>query len=155
VRISDLAGGADVHTTHARITMLDVGPCVIGNVKEGIIDYSGHHGSVKLFAGWELNLNLTSQSFAGEMTATAEGPVRVLIPRGFTTAFEANITKTAAFVCRADIRSQISYSESLGRAIYTFGQGTPTIRLRSLRGPIVIDNHPGECDEVDANAVLR
>ena len=140
VRLADLIAGADVETNHARITIQNVGPVVNARVEEGIIDYSGNEGSVRLFAGWELNLNFVSQEFAGNVDAEAEGPVRVLIPEGFATCFEASIAKDAPFVCRTDIKSQIMERTKAGRLTYTFGQGAPVIRLLSRKGPIVIDN---------------
>jgi len=146
VRISDLTGGADIETTQARIMIFDVGPQVNARVKEGIVDYAGHQGSVRLSAGWEINLKFTSQEFIGGLDAVSEGPVRVLIPEGFATCFEASLAKDAAFVCRADIKSQIVHREEAGRVIYRFGQGPTVVGLKSLNGPIVIDNvsDPGE-----------
>lgn len=140
VRLSDFTAGANIETTHARITISNVGPKVNARVKEGIIDYSGDQGSARLFAGWEINLNFTSQTYTGELDATAEGPVRVLIPQGFATPFEASVTKDAAFVCRADFQLQINHRKRGGRLLYRFGQGSPLIRLTSVNGPIVIDN---------------
>jgi hypothetical protein len=142
VHLSDLSAGANIETTHARITILNVGPKVDARVEEGIIDYSGHQGSARLFAGWEINLNLTSQSYTGKFEATADGPVRILIPQAFTTAFEASVAKHAAFVCRADIGSQISHHDRAGRVIYRFGREKPVMRFTSRNGPIVIDNVP-------------
>ena len=54
-------------------------------VKEGIVDYAGHQGSVRLSAGWEINLKFTSHEFIGGLDAVSEGPTRVLIPEGFAT----------------------------------------------------------------------
>ncbi|MGA8026599.1 MAG: hypothetical protein WB992_05595 [Bryobacteraceae bacterium] len=152
VRLSDLTGGVDVETTHARITIMNAGPVVHARVREGIIDYSGDQGSVRLFAGWELNLKFTSQVFQGDVDAEAEGPVRVLIPEGFTSCFEASVAKDAAFICRADIESQITHRERAGRVIYRFGQGTAIVRLVSRKGPIVIDNDAGASEKVETNA---
>jgi hypothetical protein len=146
VRISDLIGGADIETTQARITILDVGPQVNARVKEGIVDYAGHQGSVRLSAGWEINPKFTSLEFIGGLDAVSEGPVRVLIPEGFATCFEANVAKDVALVCRADIKSRLVRREEAGRFIYRFGQGATVVGLKSLNGPIVIDNvsGPGE-----------
>jgi hypothetical protein len=142
VRLSDLTAGVNVETTHARITILNASSKVNARVEEGIIDYSGHEGLARLFAGWEINLNFTAQTYAGELEALSEGPVRVLIPEAFTTCFEASVAKDATLICRADIRSQIDRREHGGRLIYTFGQGRSLIRLTSRNGPIVIDNMP-------------
>jgi hypothetical protein len=153
VRLADLSAGANVETTHARITIFNVGPQVNARVEEGIIDYSGGHGSARLFAGWEINLRFISQTYTGELDATAGGPVRVLIPEAFATPFEASVTKGAAFVCRADINSQINHRERAGRLIYRFRQETPVIRFTSRNGPIVIDNVPARSEEEAANAL--
>ncbi len=142
VRLSDLTGGADIETSHARITLLNVGPAVNARVAEGIIDYSGHAGCVKLNAGWEINLNFTGPVFEGSLEATCEGPLRVLLPAHFASSFGASVAKEASFVCRADITTQVLRREDGGRVIYTFGEGKPAIRLVSVRGPIVMDNLP-------------
>ncbi len=151
VRLADLSGGAEVETTHARITILNVGPKVKARVEDGIIDYSGHEGSAQLFAGWELNLKFTSQIYAGKVDARATGPVRVLIPRGFATCFKASVAKNATFLCRADINSQITQRERGGHLIYTFGEGTPEIRIVSINGPVVIDNSADGTEVTDSN----
>ncbi|MGA7409497.1 MAG: hypothetical protein WBW33_03365 [Bryobacteraceae bacterium] len=72
--------------------------------------------------------------------------MRALIPEGFASCFEASVAKDVAFICRADIKSRIVHREEAGRVIYRFGQGTPVVGLKSLNGPIVIDNvsGPGE-----------
>lgn len=145
IRVADMRGRVDVNTTHARITLLNVTSIVNARVEEGIIDYSGQEGSVRLFAGWELNLDFLLPHFQGQMEATAEGPVRVLLPPDFETSFEASIAKDACFVCRADIGTRIAQGERGGRIIFRFGEEPPAIRLTSLKGPIVIDSRSGAC----------
>lgn len=145
IRVADMRGGVDVNTTHARITLLNVTSIVNARVEEGMIDYSGQEGSVRLFAGWELNLDFILPHFKGQMEATAVGPVRVLLPEGFGTSFEASIAKDACFVCRADIATRITQREQEGRTIFRFGEEPPAIRLTSLKGPIVIDSRNGTC----------
>ena len=140
ISVADLTNGADIETTQARITIENVRPFVKARVDQGIIDYSVHHGSATLFAGWNLNLKFEAQELMGNLEATSEGAVRVLIPRGFTSCFEADVARTAEFVCRAEIASQIVEHRKGKRTIYKFGEGKPAIRLKSLKGPVVIDN---------------
>ena len=140
IRIADMNGGVDVETTHARITLLNISGSVHASVQKGILDYSGHQGIVRLFAGWELNLNFPYPEFTGEMHATARGAVRVLLPPGFTAPLEASVATDADFVCRADIVDRIVRRHRDGRTILSFGEAPPVIRLESLEGPIVIDN---------------
>ena len=138
--LSDLSGKVDVETTHARIKILNVGSQVYARVQEGIIDYSGAQGSVHLTAGWELNLNLTDRKFAGELRGASDGPIKVLIQSGFATALQADVAKDAEFICRANIGSQPFRSKQQNdRIVHTFGEGVPSIYLKSLKGPIVID----------------
>lgn len=155
LRLSDLKGGVDVQNTHGRITLLNVGPAVSARVVEGIVDYSGHEGAVRLYAGWEVNLNFTEPMFEGTLYATAEGPVRVLLPRGFLTAFEVSVARGAEFVCRADVGARMMRREENGRVLHSFGEEGPYIRLLSLKGPVVLDNSVGPWEEAMENAMLR
>lgn len=45
---SDTSRGVDAETTHGRITLLNVGLMVIARAIEGVVDYSGHEGIVRL-----------------------------------------------------------------------------------------------------------
>jgi hypothetical protein len=155
VSLTDLSAGADVETTHGRVTLLNVCGAVAARAVNGIVDYSGHEGSIRLYADWGINLNLDSAEFDGKLTAIAEGPVRVLLPSGFSTPFEARTAKDAAFICRADIREQILRREENGPVIYTFGEGPPRVRLFSLKGPIVIDNAASPYEEAVEHAMQR
>lgn len=102
-----------------------------------------------------MNLNLTERIFDGMLDGTADGPIRVLLPQGFMTAFETTLAKDATFVCRADIGTQMRRREDGARVIYSFGEGGPVMRLVSTKGPIVIDNAAAPWEEAMANAMLR
>ena len=141
VRLTGLTEGVDVETTHGRITLLNLAASVNAKVKEGIIDYSGHQGLVRLFAGWELNLNFTLPTFDGRMEAVAEGPVRVLLSAGFRGSLEANVAKGAVFVCRAALKTPMIRREEDGRVIHSFGEGIPNVRLMSIKGPLCLIMH--------------
>ncbi len=69
VSLTDLSAGADVETTHGRVTLLNVCGAVAARAVNGILDYSGHEGSIRLYADWEINLDLDSTEFDGKLTA--------------------------------------------------------------------------------------
>ena len=155
VSLSNLDSGAEVETTHARISISNVSRAVTARVLQGIIDYAGHQGSVALSAGWEINLNFTAPLFSGSLDANSQGAVRVLLPPGFATSFEATVANQSDFVCRADIKTHISHSKQHGRSVYRFGDDLPAIRLISAGGPIVIDNLDGPWEDAMEGALLR
>jgi hypothetical protein len=88
-------------------------------------------------------LKLTAVSFQGTLTAWAQGPVRVLLPRGFQSAFQAVVNRQRDFVCRTEFNPNIK-SEKNGR-LYMFtypGDGSTRpedVHLRSEHATIVID----------------
>jgi len=98
---------AKLSTTHARITLIDTTGDVDAKAAEfGVIDFSADRGHVHLESAWEINLSLTGQRFDGSLDAKAAGPVRVLLPPGFTSGFEATVRHKSAFACRGHLRSR-------------------------------------------------
>ena len=131
-------------TTHARITILDTTGDVDAAANEfGIVDFSGTRGHVRLHAATEININLPDQRFDGTLEAVAERPVRVVLPPGSDTPFEAVVAHARDFVCRADICGKVKATKRDGNAVFTFGVGEPLLRFRSMNGPVVIDNAGG------------
>jgi len=57
----------------------------------GVIDFSGDRGHVHLESASEINLNFTGHKFDGSLDAKAAEPVRVLLPPGFASGFEATV----------------------------------------------------------------
>lgn len=134
---------APVHlsTTHARITLLDTTGDVDAKAAEfGVIDFSGDRGNVRLDSAWEINLNLTGQKFDGRMDATAAQAVRVLLPPGFKSGFEAIVQHKADVACRADVCARVSSHKRGGKFVFTFGSGDPALHFISQSGPVVIDS---------------
>jgi hypothetical protein len=128
-------------TTNARITVLGTTGDVDATAGEvGIVDFSGSSGRVRLRAATEINIFLPAQRFDGTLEAVAERPVRVLLPPGFASPFEAVVTRKKDFVCRADICGQMKRSKRDGRIVFAYGSGEPLLRLRSVSGPVVIDS---------------
>ncbi len=128
-------------TTHARITVLDTTGDVEATASEfGIVDFSGSRGHVRLQAATEININIPVQHFDGTLEAVAERPVRVLLPPGFASPFEAVVKLQRDFVCRANICGEIKRTKRDGQVLFTFGSGEPLLRFRSLSGPVVIDS---------------
>jgi hypothetical protein len=127
-------------TTHARITLLDTTGDVDASAKSGIIDFSGDRGHVHLDADWEINLNFPAQHFDGFLDAKAEQAVRVLLPPGFASVFEATVQHKSDFVCRADICDHVTFHKRDGKSVFTFGSGDPALHFTSLGGPVVVDS---------------
>jgi hypothetical protein len=134
-------GPVNVSTNHARVKLLEVA----GEVKAtalGVIDYSGDHGQIQLDATGEIgeiNLRLSSSRFKGTLDANADNAVRVLLPQGWESPFEAVVYRPDLFLCRANIRPSVHLSDREGLALFTYGRGDPTLRLVS-QGVIVIDS---------------
>jgi len=131
-----------ITTTHARIKLLEVGGDVKATAHVGVIDYLGDRGRIQLDATGEIgeiNLRLTASRFHGALDATAERAVRVLLPPGWESPFEAVVYRPELFLCRANIRPYVHLRERHGLAVFTFGSGDPVLRLVS-HGVIVIDS---------------
>lgn len=128
-------------TTHARITVLDTTGDVEATATEfGVIDFAGSRGRVRLQAATEINIKFSHQQFDGTLEAVAGRPVRVLLPPGFASPFEAVVERARDFACRADICGQIKRSKRDGRFLFTYGSGEPLLKFRSVSGPVVIDS---------------
>lgn len=130
-----------LYTTHARITLLDTTGDVDAKAAEfGVIDFSGNRGNVRLDSAWEINLNFTGQKFDGCVDARAVQAVRVLLPPGFTSGFEAIVQHKADLACRADICARVSSHKRDGKFVFSFGSGDPALHFISQSGPVVIDS---------------
>jgi hypothetical protein len=106
--VHDMSAPLKLTTTHARITVLETTGDVDAEVKEfGIIDFSGTRGHIRLDAPTEINLNFTGQKFDGTLSAKSDWTIRVLLPKGFASSFEADVTKNSNFICRGDICSHV------------------------------------------------
>jgi hypothetical protein len=140
MRVIGMHAPVHLSTTHARITLLDTTADVDATVDSGIADFSGDRGRVRLHADWEINLDLTGQRFDGSLDANAAGPVRLLLPTGFASAFEATVRSKANFVCRADICNQVVLHKRNGEFVFIFGAAGSVLHFTSREGPVVIDN---------------
>lgn len=140
VRVIGVNAPVHLSTTHGRITLLETTGDVDARVESGIIDFSGRRGNVQLAADWEINLNFTAQDFDGSLDAKAQGPVRVLLHSGFTSAFEVIVQRKSDFVCRADVCDRVSSHKRDGKWVFTFGSGDPSLHFTSLGGSVVMDN---------------
>lgn len=101
VQVFDLAGGVHVAAARARAKILDTAGEV--DVTAGAIDFAGSRGTVTLNSESEINLKLDSRAFDGVLAAEARGPLRVLVPPGFSTPLEVVVGEARAFVCRLDL----------------------------------------------------
>jgi len=141
MRVIGMQAPVKVSTTHARITLIDTTGDVDAKASEfGVIDFSGDRGHVHLESASEINLNLTGQKFDGSLDAKAGQPVRVLLPPGFSSGFEATVRHKSDFACRADICDRVSLHKRDGKFVFIFGSRDPSLHFTSLDGPVVVDS---------------
>ena len=135
-----------VSTTHARIKLIDVAGDVQATARVGAIDFAGNRGQIQLTADGEIgeiNLKVAAQRFEGTLEAEADVAIRVLLPPGFESPFEATVDRADLFVCRADMaRSVRRRHDRDGAAVFSYGRGKPVLRLVS-HGALVIDSTEG------------
>ena len=142
VEVYDLTGPVRIAAAHARATILDT----IGQVDATAfcVDFAGSGGRVTLSAEAEINLKITAREFQGRLVAWAQRSVRMLVPEGFSTPFEAIVGSPDDFVCRADFRSQVKQDrrEPLYAFTYAIGDDDASrarLHLRSEASIVVID----------------
>ncbi len=105
---------------------------------EGRIVFAGSQGDVRLKSGGEIDLKITDPSFRGSLQANSrEMPIRILLPLGFLSSFEATGSDV---ICRADVASKAHRIQQGGLVMLRHGADMPNLRLFSVAGPIVIDN---------------
>jgi len=138
-QIRDMTGPVRVTAAHARAIILDT----MGQVDAAasMIDFAGSRGRVNLSAETEINLKMTAARFQGTLIAWAQRPVRMLIPPGFMTPFEAVVNRPQDFVCRADL--VVKPTRRYGLYVFTYegaGSSAPELmHLRSEQATVVID----------------
>jgi hypothetical protein len=141
VQVRDIASPVKVTATHARATILDTSGRV--DASAFVVDFAGSRGIVNLTAEAEINLKMTAPRFDGTLLASAQGAVRVLVPRGFGTPFQASVNRPQDFVCRADFCSKITRKEKGGLYVFTYtGDGNMAperFHLRSEHSTVVLD----------------
>jgi hypothetical protein len=144
MEIFGIAASVEVSTTHARLKIIDVTGKVRATASVGVIDFAGDRGSIHLKADGEIgeiNLKFGAALFEGTLHAEADVAIRVLLPPGFESPFEAIIDRADLFVCRADIAPDVRCLNREGRTVFTYGTGDPILRFVS-HGALVIDNAP-------------
>jgi len=141
MRVIGMHAPVKLSTTHARITLIDTTGDVDAKAAEfGVIDFSGDRGHVHLESASEINLNFTGHKFDGSLDARAAEPVRVLLPPGFASGFEATVRHKSDFACRADICDRVSLQKRDGKFVFTFGSEDLSLHFTSLDGPVVVDS---------------
>src|SRR5581483_11102303 len=103
--VSGMVAPIKIFTTHGRFGVTHSND-VEATVSDGIIDFMGEQGTVRLRASWEINIKIVQPAFQGTLEAVADGPIRVLLPHGFSTSFIATVPRGGTLVCRADIAEQ-------------------------------------------------
>ena len=144
--IRDMAGPVRVTATHARAKILDT----TGQVDAAafVVDFAGSRGRVTLSAEAEINLKMTALRFEGTLLARAQRPLRMLVPPGFMTPFQALVNRSQDFVCRADFCSKVKQERKNGLYVFTYagdGSAAPErVHLRSEQATVVIDTTDGK-----------
>ena len=130
-----------VSTTHARIKLIETTAEVQATAHVGVIDFAGHRGRVRLNVDGEgeINLKLTAARFDGTLHAKAEMAIRILLPPGFESPFEAIVDQPDLFVCRAGLAPDVRRRNRGGGVVFSYGPGDPVLRFVS-HGVLVIDS---------------
>jgi len=146
VEVRDMAGPVRVTASHARATILDTAGQV--DADAFVIDFAASRGRVTLSAEAEINLKMTAPKFEGTLSAWAQRSVRILVPFGFVTPFQAVVNRSQDLVCRADLCSNVKHERKYGLHVFTYvgdGSAAPErVHLRSEQSTIVIDNIAGK-----------
>ena len=141
VEVRNMTGVVRVTAIHARAKVLNVA----GNVDAAsfVVDFAGATGPVILSAEAEINLKLTAAIFQGTLTAWAQCPVRVLVPRGFQTPFQAVVNRPQDFACRTEFSANVKPEKNGSLYMFTYpGDGSAPsegVHLRSEHATVVID----------------
>ncbi len=142
VEIRDMAAPVRVAATHARATILDTTGQVDADAM--VVDFAGSRGHVTLSAEAEINLKMTAPQFEGTLSAWAQHPVRILVPPGFVTPFQAMVNRPQDFICRVEFCSKVKQEKKGGLYIFTYAgvsgaTAEPLLQLRSEQSTVVID----------------
>ena len=140
VEVRDMTGPVRVTATHGRAKMLDTTGKV--DATGFVVDFAGSMGTVTLSAEADVNLKLNTARFNGSMVAWAQRSVRVLVPHGSQTPFQASVNRPEDFVCRTDFCPKVKREEKGGLYVFTYaGDGSaPQSRCITVRtAAVVID----------------
>ena len=141
VSIRNMTGPVRVTAIHARAKVVNTTGEVDANAF--VVDFAGAQGTVILSAEAEINLKLTSVKFGGALTAWAQQAVRVLVPPGFQTPFQAVVSCPQDFMCRTEFAANMRLERSGELCVYTYpgdGSAPPEdVHLRSEHAMVVID----------------
>ncbi len=141
VEVRNMTGPVRVTAIHARAKVLNATGQV--DATGFVVDFAGSKGPVILSAEAEINLKLTAAMFQGSLTAWAQGPVRVLVPRAFHTPFQAVVNRPEDFTCRTEFSANVKPEKNGSLYVFTYpGDGsTPPkgVHLRSEHATVVID----------------
>ncbi|HEY3930169.1 MAG TPA: hypothetical protein VGL89_17485 [Candidatus Koribacter sp.] len=140
VNVNDMSGPVRVTAAHARARILGTTGRV--DATGSVVDFEGSKGEVLLTAEAEINLKLNSR-FDGSLVAWAQRSVRVLLPKGFLTPFQAVVARPENFICRTGFSAEIKMERKDGLYFFTYGGdgNTPPEKfgLRSEHATVVMD----------------
>jgi hypothetical protein len=142
LQVCDMGGPVHVSAIHGRTSILNTTGIVAAT--GFVVDYAGSEGTVTLSAEAEINVKFSSARFDGTMMAWSQGPLRVLVPRGFRTPFQAFVNRPRDFACRTEFRKKIRHERQGALHVFTYpGDGIAApekVHLRSEHGTVVIDD---------------
>lgn len=145
VEVRDMSGPVRVTASLARCKILETTGQVDADAY--LIDFAGSRGRVSLNAETEINLRVTASKFEGTLSAWAQRPVRMLVPLGFVTPFQATVKRSKDFVCRADLCPKVEHEPKYGLHVFTYvgdGSAAPErVQLYSEHSTVVIDSNAG------------
>jgi len=141
VELFGINGPVTISTSHGSIRLIDVSGRIDASASEGgSMVFASNSGRAHLSADLGIDIRIQEQNYDGSLEATARGPVRVRVPRGFVSSFEANVRNRARFTCRVELGSPLQRGKDQGRITVQHGsEHPPQIRFISLQGPVVID----------------
>jgi hypothetical protein len=138
VDVSGIVAPVRISSNHGRVSVLETcNDVYVTATQGGYIVWSGSRGIVELDADLGIDLKLTQQHYDGVVKASADGKLRVQLPRGFASSIAVQVTSDDQLRCDGDLKRQFDCAQGVGHVILSCGSGSPTLQLAS-RGEIVI-----------------
>lgn len=162
VQVCDMSSPVWVSAIDAQVRILNTTGTVAAS--GCVVSFAGSEGDVTLSAEHSVNLKFTSVHFDGTMTARAQRSLRILVPRGFQTPFEAFVRRRKDFVCRTEFCGKVKHERRGTMHVFTYaGDGSvpaERVQLRSEHETVVIDDavtgrqtdrvlHPGAFEDYE------
>lgn len=143
VYVHDMTGSVRIAATHARAKILGTTGQV--DATSFVIDFAACAGQVTLSAEAEINMLLGEATFDGTLMAWAQRCVRMLVPAGFVTPFQAIVRRREDFICRTAFAARVVHERKGELHYFTYGGAVSTsadtpMHVRSEQATVVIDS---------------